>query len=176
MSMKGPKVSSGAGGADAAEEGDEDAGDEAPEDEEEQGVRRDLTLSVVSVLGSMSDFKEEKCLLEQALAEQDGSGRCIWLPKYHAPCNAIEYVWGNAKKRNRKVCDYTMATLRTSAFRTTMTTERETVRKYFRKARAYQHALGAGADAFSMHKEVAKIKKERYTSHRRPAPSQYDAM
>ena len=104
----------------------------------------------------------------------ESSGTVTWLPKFHAPCNAIEYVWGNGKKRNRKACDFSMATLRTSAFRAMMTTECATVRKYFRKARTYQHALGAGADAFNMHREVAKIKKERYVSHRRPAPSNYE--
>ena len=126
---------------------------------------------------------------------------CTWLPKFHAPCNAIEYIWGNGKKRNRKArrpppgcpsisppwlrwgahaypcarqeCDFTMATLRKSAFRCMMSTDPMFVRKSFRKARNFQGALRGGSDAFTMYKSVAKIKKERYVSHRRPAPSQF---
>ena len=171
MSMKGPVIKGGATLRD--DEADVLEGEDGREDEEEKGIERDLSKSIVHVLSRFSDFASEMCLLENAIVEL--GGLCTWLPKFHAPCNAIEYVWGNGKKRNRKDCDFTMATLRTSAFRAMMLTEPATVRKYFRKARAYQQALRAGADAFSMHKDVAKIKKERYVSHRRPAPSQFDA-
>jgi|EP00966_Prymnesium_polylepis_P093681 hypothetical protein len=51
-------------------------------------------------------------------------------------------------------------------------TEAEFVRKCFRKARNYQNALRHGATAFTMNKAVTSIKKERYVSHRRPAPSE----
>ena len=47
----------------------------------------------------------------QVVEEELGS-MCTFLPKFHAPCNAIEFVWGNGKKRNRQVCDFQMATLR----------------------------------------------------------------
>jgi hypothetical protein len=47
------------------------------------------------------------------VVEDELGGLCTWLPKFHAPCNGIEYVWGNGKKRNRKMCDFTMKTLRT---------------------------------------------------------------
>ena len=100
-------------------------------------------------------------------------GSCTWLPKFHAPCNAIEYVWGNGKARNRETCDFKMSTLRRSAYRAMFSTEPETVRKYFRKARNYQGALREGADAFGVSKRVAGMKKDRYTSHRRPAASQF---
>ena len=69
-----------------------------------------------------------------------------------------------------------MATLRRMAFRSMFTTEREVVRKYCRKARDYQAVLRAGADAFGMVKRVAGMKKDRYTSHRRPAPSEFKGM
>ena len=39
------------------------------------------------------------CALEKAVIET--GGKVIWLPKYHACCNGIEYVWGNGKKRRR---------------------------------------------------------------------------
>ena len=48
------------------------------------------------------------------------------------------------------------------------------VQKAFRKARNFMSALRDGADALTMYKEVASIKKERYVSHRRPAPSQFE--
>ena len=69
-----------------------------------------------------------------------------------------------------------MATLKKVGYVTLITTDPGFVRKAFRKARMYQRALRGGADAFDMHKRVAVVKKERYASHRRPAPSQYDAM
>jgi len=176
MSMKGPVIKGGdEEHADEEEmlEGDELGEECVGEGEGKEKMKRDLTLSVVHVLAEMSDFTTEKCLLEKAIT--NAGGLCIWLPKFHAPCNAIEYVWGNGKRRYREECDFTMATLRTSAFRAMMTTERATVRKYFRKSRAYQNALREGADTFSMHQQVAKVKKERYVSHRRPAPSHFKA-
>ena len=50
------------------------------------------------------------------------------------------------------------------------------VRKSFRKARNFQSVLRGGADGFTMNMHVKSIKKERYVSHRRPAPSEYVAM
>lgn len=35
-------------------------------------------------------------------------------------------------------------------------------------------ALRGGSDVFDMFRDVAAIKKERYVSHRRPAPSAYE--
>ena len=67
-----------------------------------------------------------------------------------------------------------MKTLRTSGFLCMMEVDPTFVQKAFRKARNFMRALREGADAFSMFKEVNKIKKERYVSHRRPAPAQYD--
>jgi len=85
-------------------------GEDGREDEEEKGIERDLSKSIVHVLSRFSDFASEMCLLENAIVEL--GGLCTWLPKFHAP----------------------------SAFRAMMLTEPATVRKYFRKARAYQQA------------------------------------
>jgi hypothetical protein len=101
-------------------------------------------------------------------------GSCIWLSKFHATCNAIEYVWGNRKKEFRKTCDFSMKTLRTSGFKVMMQVDPTFVQKAFRKARDFMNALRGGSDVFSMFKDVAKIKKERYVSHRRPAPAQFE--
>ena len=109
--------------------------------------------------------------LEKAV-EAEG-GFCIWLPKFHACCNAIEYVWGNRKKAHRKVCDFKMDTLRKTGYKTMLSVDPSFVQKAFRKARNFMTALRGGADVLSMFKQVANIKKERYVSHRRPAPSQY---
>jgi|TARA_B100001094_G_scaffold324442_1_gene377052 hypothetical protein len=187
MSMKGPVLK----GMEALAREEEEAEDEDLEDEERQQTR-DLTLSLTHVLSQMSDFKKEKSSLERAINEM--GGEVSWLPKYHAPCNGIEYVWGNGKKRNRKLCDFKMKTLRVTAFRCFQTTEPALVRKYFRKARNYQTVLREGADAFSIHKDVKELKKKRlvwgkaaaesqkpgskggaHASHRRPAPSEYNA-
>ena len=70
--------------------------DDDDEDDEESATKHDLSLSVVHVLSQMSDFKSEKCQLEKGI--EAAGGFCIWLPKFHACCNAIEYVWGNRKK------------------------------------------------------------------------------
>jgi hypothetical protein len=63
-----------------------------------------------------------------------------------------------------------------SAYKCMFLTEPEFFRKCFRKARNYQNALRHGATAFTMNKAVTSIKKERYVSHRRPAPSEFAAM
>ena len=75
-----------------------------------------------------------------------------------------------------QTCDFKMSTLRTSGHRVMLAVEAELVRKQFRKARTFQVALRGGADVFSMYKQVASIKKKRYASHRRPAPSAYNDM
>jgi len=52
-------------------------------------------------------------------------------------------------------------------------TARPSLRAPSWQARLFQRALREGADAFSMHLSVVGMKKERHSSHRRAAPSQY---
>lgn len=170
MSMKGPILKTAQTTED--DDGFDDEDPDADDDDEEKGVVRDLTLSTIHVLSQRSDFKNEKCKLEKTV-EQMG-GRCVWLPKFHACCNAIEYVWGNRKKANRKTCDFKMETLRRTGFKTILQVDPTFVQKAFRKGRNFMSALRGGADVLTMFKQVAKIKKERYVSHRRPAPAQYE--
>ena len=120
----------------------------------------------------MSDFKGEKSKLHNAI--ENLGGEVIWLSKYHACCNAIEYVWGNRKKAHRRTCDFKMETLRRSGFRCMLEVDPTFVHKSFRKARNFMTALRGGSDVFEMFRDVAAIKKERYVSHRRPAPSAYE--
>ena len=68
-------------------------------------------------------------------------GECIWLSKFHACCNAIEYVWGNRKKAHRKVCDFKMDTLRRTGFKTMLQADPTFVQKAFRKARNFARIL-----------------------------------
>ena len=69
---------------------------------------------------------------------------------------------------------FKMATLRTSGFQCMLAVDPTFTQKAFRKGRTFMAALRAGADAFTQFKEVANIKKERYVSHRRAPPSQYN--
>ena len=170
MSMKGPVLKADEPDPDdPALVGDDD---DLDEDDEDKGVRRDLSKSVIHVLSQMSDFKGEKSKLQKAVEAM--GGEVIWLSKYHACCNAIEYVWGNRKKAHRITCDFKMDTLRRSGFLCMLDASPTFVQKAFRKARNFMTALRGGSDAFEMFKEVASIKKERYVSHRRPAPSAYE--
>ena len=57
------------------------------------------------------DFIEERCSL-QMLIEDELGAIAAFLPKYHCPLNAIEYIWGNWKQRIYKVIDGSYATLR----------------------------------------------------------------
>lgn len=169
MRYQGGGSSSGGGVGAADDEEEEELHDD---DDEEKAVRRDLEKSVVHVLSQMSDFKSEKCKLVHAVEEM--GGQVILLPKYHACCNAIEYVWGNRKKAFRKTCDMKMDTLRVTGYLTMARVDPTFVQKAFRKARNFMTALRDGGDVFDMFKKVACIKKDRYVSHRRPAPSQYE--
>ena len=57
----------------------------------------------IKILSKCSDFAAEKPLLQKVLEKH---GQMVhWLPKYHAPCNASEYFWGNGKKRFGQNCD-----------------------------------------------------------------------
>ena len=54
-------------------------------------------LCMQTVLSKCSDFAAKKPLLQKVLEKH---GQMVhWLPKYHAPCNASEYFWGNGKQR-----------------------------------------------------------------------------
>ena len=121
----------------------------------------------------MSDFKSEKNKLQTAVEEM--GGEIIWLPKYHACCNPIEYVWGNRKKAHRITCDFKMETLRRSGFRCMLDVDPTFTQKACRKARNFSTALRGGSNVMEMFKDVAVLKKERYVyaSHRRPKPSEY---
>ena len=100
MSLKGPVLKDALPDEDADVLEGDDLDDEDDNDEE-KGVRRDLDLSIIHTLSQLSHFKHEKCKLEKVVNE--GGGECIWLSKFHACCNGIEYVWGNRKKAHHKV-------------------------------------------------------------------------
>ena len=142
------------------------------------GDKHEPAMSMLKVIGSFVDFKGETCKLEQALSGARGQ-MCIWLPKYHAPCNSIEYVWGNFKKRNRKTCDFTMPNLRLHGMSGILDTELALIRTFFRKSRDFQNALMLpDTTAINMASVAAKFKAGRmkYKSHVRPAPSEYNSI
>lgn len=130
-----------------------------------------------TVLSKCSDFAAEKPLLQKVLEKH---GKMVhWLPKYHAPCNASEYFWGNGKKRFRQNCDYTMKHLKSHGMRTIFSIDKRTTWKFVRKARDFDRALRDGASGLNMDGRVRAIAKSRinsgkHASHIRPAPSQYE--
>ena len=143
----------------------------------ERGLLSDKMLlpDIRAALNECSDFKAEKPMV-QTVIEQ--AGQVVhWLPKYHSPCNASEYFWGNGKKRFRIICDFTMKSLKRDGMRTLFGIDPLTARKFIRKARDYDRALMVGCNGFSMNDRVQTFKKERiYKSHIRPAPSAYNDL
>ena len=134
-------------------------------------------LCMQTVLSKCSDFAAEKPLLQQVLEKH---GQMVhWLPKYHAPCNASEYFWGNGKKRFRQNCDYTMKYLKSHGMRTLFSIDKRTGWKFVRKARDFDRTLRDGATGLNMDSRVravakSRIKSGKHASHIRPAPSQYE--
>ena len=134
--------------------------------------KNDATRSMVAILSKHTDFKNEESVVEKAIGEMGGT--CIFLPKFHAPCNAIEYIWGNWKFRARDIFDGSTALWRKTSWKELMATKLDFVRKSFRKARDFFRALDDGENAITMKQWVRNFKSKRhYTSHIRPPPSEY---
>ena len=132
-----------------------------------------LLPDIRAALNQCSDFAAEKPLVQTMI---EASGQQVhWLPKYHSPCNASEYFWGNGKKRFRITCDFSMKSLKRDGMRTLFGIDPRTARKFIRKARDYDRALMLGCNGFSMGNQVQAYKKDRkYASHIRPPPSAYN--
>jgi hypothetical protein len=58
-----------------------------------------------NVMASQLDFKAQRCLLEELLAERDHLS--IFYPKFHCELNYIKNFWVAMKRRTRDNCDYT---------------------------------------------------------------------
>jgi transposase len=98
-----------------------------------------------------------------------------FLPKYHCCCNAIEYVWGNGKKRFRITCKYTLKHLREHGLRTLFGIDPQTSTQFCRMGRCYERQLAAGANGSNITERIRAMKKDRlFKSHIRPAPSMYN--
>jgi hypothetical protein len=131
-------------------------------------------LCMRTVLSKCLDFAAERPLVQEVI-ESHGQ-RVHWLPKYHSPCNASEYFWGNGKKRFRINCDYTMKHLKKAGMRTLFNIDERTGWKFIRKGRDYDNELRDGATGQNMDSNVRESAKKRlkHASHIRPAPSHYE--
>lgn len=128
------------------------------------GKKKDQAKSMVARLEKCVDMQGAKCLLEEMI---EGRGHvCIFSPKFHCECSAIELLWGRGKFELRSRCDYSLESLRQNSVQAFLDVPLLTIRKFFRKARNYMAAYREGVNALAAESKVKK-----YKSHRRPAPS-----
>ena len=106
------------------------------------------------------DFANEKCLV-QTFIESRGH-HVLFLPKFHCELkykfsnikinshknhfSPIERAWGQAKRHTRAMCNYNIVTLRKTVPEGLDLVSVDLIRKFFRKAREYQHAYRSGAE------------------------------
>ena len=130
------------------------------------GKAKDPAKSMVATLENCLDFQMAKTLLEE---EIEGRGhQCIFSPKYHCECSAIELLWGRGKYDLRSKCDSSLDGLRNHSREAFLGVSLNTIRKFFRKARNYMQAYREGMNALGAERQL-KV----YKSHRRPAPSDF---
>ncbi|CAB1110820.1 unnamed protein product [Ectocarpus sp. CCAP 1310/34] len=129
--------------------------------------KKDESMSMEHVLGEQKDFKEVESSLELLMARQGGF--CLTLPKYHCEYNPIELVWGRAKHWTRQHCNKLREHVPLS-FRAEEDRQAVQIVQAFCK-KSYTHNLvhlRTGAVGPEGEKQY-KV----YTSHRKPAPSEY---
>jgi hypothetical protein len=67
------------------------------------------------LLASQPDFVNQKCEIEERIAQFPGSeGRyqAMYYPKFHCELNHIEFFWCHSKRYARENCDYSIGGLR----------------------------------------------------------------
>ena len=118
------------------------------------------------ILGSHSDFKNEKSRIERFLVEEKGH-IVYFLPKYHCELNPIERVWAQAKRYTKAYCNYSIQSLRKNIVSALETVPLESIQKHFRKVRHYMFAYLEGVPGGSDLEKLVKQYKNVITSHRK---------
>ncbi|CAN0081349.1 unnamed protein product, partial [Pylaiella littoralis] len=111
------------------------------------------------VLSNLPAFKEQKNRVEEIF--EAAGHRCIFLPKYHPECNAIERVWGHSKAIERRVCDYSVKSLLKRLPATLSSMSLSLIRKWARISWLYVEAYATGLDSNMQYRDLKK-----WTSHR----------
>ena len=112
------------------------------------------------VLGSHSDFKNEKSLIERYLA---GEKRHIvyFLPKFHPEFNPIQRVWAQSKKYTQAHCNYSLPSLRKNIGPALDSLPLESIQKHFCKVRHYMYAYLEGLlDGLELEQLMKNYKKK----------------
>jgi hypothetical protein len=130
---------------------------------EERGVNTSQMKkeTLVEILASHDDFKNERCKLEK-IHEAKGV-KCMFLPKFHCEFNPAELIWALSKRFCRANCTYCLPGLLANIPRSFLSVSSETYRACF------QHSLeeivvSASGGKSTSHDEAMKI----YKSHRPP--------
>ena len=100
---------------------------------EERGVntRGMIADQMHEILGSHSDFREEKSRVEWFLLKKNHI--VYMLPKFHPELNPIERVWAQAKRYTRAYCKYSLPSLRKNIHPALDSVSLENIQKHFRK-------------------------------------------
>jgi hypothetical protein len=92
------------------------------------------------ILEHQPDFKSQRSLVQEII--EDAGHLCLILPKFHCELNAIEFVWGSAKRWLRENCDYTFKTLQQNTPKAIASVPLSRIRKFqnrvFRWIEAYE--------------------------------------
>ena len=123
------------------------------------------------VLGSHSDFKNEKSLIERFLAEEKRH-IVYFLPKFHPELNPIERVWAQSKKYTRAHCNYSLPSLRKNIGPALDSIPLESIQKHFCKVRHYMYAYLEGLPGGLELEQLVKNYKKEVKSHRRISDTQ----
>ena len=71
-----------------------------------------LHSAVILRVLATDNFQSEQSMVEDFIKNR--GHHCLFLPKFHCELNAIERVWGEAKRYTRSYCNYTIGGLRKS--------------------------------------------------------------
>ncbi len=112
-----------------------------------------------NVMASQPDFKAQRCLLEELLAERDHLS--IFYPKFHCELNYIENFWVAMKRRTRDNCDYTFPGLCNTVPRAFVDVLVVEIRRYVRLVFRYMDAYRTGLTG-----KATEVAIKKYRSHR----------
>lgn len=118
------------------------------------------TCCARSILANQEDFKSQKGLIEEYLAEE--GQLTLFYPKFHCECNWIERFWGACKRYTREHCDFTVPGLRHNVSAALSNVPQQTVHRFFEKSLRIMTAYHDGVQF-----ETEEYQNRVYRSHRR---------
>ncbi|KAK3808340.1 MAG: hypothetical protein J3Q66DRAFT_354565 [Benniella sp.] len=124
------------------------------------------------LLSSQPDFKSQGTMLQEASKNhEEVDVRVVYYPKFHCELNYIEMYWGQAKRKTRASCDYTLKGLKVAIPVALDSIPVDMIRRFASRSFRYMEEYRNNS---SLTGQEAERQMKKYTSHRRISERQFN--